>query len=117
MSSAVELLGFHIGPAMGGSQWKKPTAKYRNRGRDIKFVGAPTSLNVYDYNARVLPALSYICQLVTSPADLAFAQRVALHTVYHAPFNTFAHSVFLLMGRARFAQGEVWTSCCLVCVG
>ena len=65
---------------------------------DIKRAGATTALNAYDYNSRVLPVLSYVAQLAPLPRNFAFEQRVAFHIIYHAPFNTFAHSDFFQWG-------------------
>ena len=68
--------------------------KYKKRVYDIKSAGAAVSLNAFDYNCRVLPVLSYVSQVVPLPSYFAFEQRALLHTVYHAPFNAFAHSEF-----------------------
>ena len=81
-------------PEMAGHNWTKPMRKFKKRVYDIKHAGAATSLNAYDYNCRVLPVLSYVAQLIPLPLFFAFEQRVAFHTIYHAPFNTFAHSDF-----------------------
>ena len=81
---------------MGRCQWIKPVRKYKKRIHDIKVAHASISLNAYDYNARVLPVLSYVSQLVPLPAHFPWDQRIASHTVYHAPFNTFAHSEFFI---------------------
>jgi len=94
VTGAAELLGFFIGPLMGRHHWIKPMRKFKKRVFEIKTAGAATALNAFDYNTRVLPVLSYVSQLVPLPRYFAFEQRVAFHVVYHAPFNTFAHSDF-----------------------
>ena len=98
VTGAAELLGFYVGPLMAGHHWIKPMRKCKKRVYEIKHAGAATALNAFDYNSRVLPVLSYVAQLVPLPKYFAFEQRVAFHIIYHAPFNTFAHSEFFQWG-------------------
>ena len=92
--NAAELLGFFVGPGAAQKMWIKPLAKFKRRVLDIKNAGAGLTLNMLDYNARVVPVLSYVAQLFPLPDDFQYWQRVALHTVYKAPINTFAHNHF-----------------------
>ena len=94
VTGAAELLGFFVGPWMSSHTWVKPMRKFRKRVFDIKIAGAATIFNAFDYNSRVLPVLSYVSQLVPLPLCFSFEQRVAFHTIYHVPFNTFAHADF-----------------------
>ena len=50
-------------------------------------------MNAYDYNARVCPVLGYQAQLLPFDEKQGrMLERIALHTVLRAPWNTFKHS-------------------------
>ena len=83
------MLGFFVGPGMGEYNWAGPLSKFRSRVLDIKKAGASLIVNAYDYNTKVVPVASYVAQLVPLSKTHFRLESAALHTVMHAPFNTF----------------------------
>ena len=98
---AIELLGFYLGTRSGEHLWVKPLSKYKRRIADIKRASAGIALNVHDYNIRVVPVLGYVSQLAPLPDGFQLEQRVALHTLFRAPMNTFAHADFFQLKCVR----------------
>ena len=101
---AVELLGFFLGTKASEYVWAKPIRKYKRRVADIKRAAAGIALNIFDYNVRVVPVLGYVAQLFPLPIGFQMDQRVALHTLYRAPMNTFAHSDFFQLNNLNFPK-------------
>jgi len=91
ISDSAKLLGFYVGPGSGKFNWNGPVSKLVKRFKEIKSSAAPIHINAYDYNVRVCPVLSYHAQLMPLSEKHFELERVALHTVLRAPFNTFRH--------------------------
>ena len=115
IEGATELLGFFVGPLANQYMWVKPMRKYRKRMADIKRAGAGLALNVHDYNTRISPVLGYVSQLVPLPKTFQYDQRIALHTLYRAPMNTFAHADFFLHAKTWHANAQVQYCWCRSC--
>jgi len=94
VESSAKLLGFYVGPGMGKFNWEGPLSKFVGRVKDIKSATASVALNAYDFNSRVSPVLSYLAQLLPLDGKHFMLERVAMHTVLRAPWNTFRHSDF-----------------------
>jgi len=94
VEDAAKVLGFYVGPGSGRLNWTGPLEKLTNRVRDIKSATASIHINAYDYNVRVCPVLSYQAQLLPLDERHFMLERIALHTVLRAPWNTFRHSDF-----------------------
>ncbi len=94
IEDAAKLLGFYVGPGCGKLNFAGPLEKLVGRVKDIKSAAAPTHINAYDYNSRVCPILGYHAQLLPLDKRHFLLERIALHTVLRAPWNTFRHSDF-----------------------
>ena len=86
--------------------------KVRKRVHEIESAGAPITCNVFDYNSRILPVLSYVSQLVPPSENFAFIRRVALHTIYRMPSNTFAHFDFFKWAHVRLPKVRCGIAAC-----
>ncbi len=59
-------------------------------------------VNSYDFNVRASPVLSYQAQLLPPPlGQLPLLERVAMHVVHRAPWNTFRHGHFFQLPKHR----------------
>ena len=96
---AAKLLGFYVGPGCGKLNWIEPLQKVRDRVKEIKSATAPTYINAYDYNVRVCPILGYQAQLIPLDARHFLLERIALHTVFRAPWNSLRHQDFFSLAK------------------
>ena len=94
IADAAKLLGFFVGPGCGKLNWREPIIKLTKRVNDIKFATAPIQVNAYEYNVRVSSVLSYQAQLIPLDSRHFMLERIALHTVFRVPWNTFRHKDF-----------------------
>ena len=69
-------------------------ARIFNLPRHIKSSSASINLTAFEFNARVCPVLSYHAQLLPLDTRHFVLERIALHTVLRAPWNSFRHSDF-----------------------
>ena len=97
ITDAAKLLGFFLGPGCGKLNWRDPVIKLVKRVSEIKSATAPIQVNAYDYNARVSTVLSYQAQLLPIDKRHFMWERVALHTVFRAPWNSFRHQDFFAL--------------------
>jgi len=99
IADAAKLLGFYVGPGSGKFNWNGPLSKLVSRVREIKSATAPIHINAYDFNIRVCPVLSYHAQLMPLGEKHFMLERIALHTVLRAPWNTFRHVDLLKLSK------------------
>ena len=64
IAPSAKALGFFLGLQMGAQNWTEPPLKFKRRMKDIKAARASLSVNIYDFNSRVLPVTSYQAQLL-----------------------------------------------------
>ena len=99
VEGAAKFLGFYVGPECGKFNWNGPLGKLQDRVKQIKSAAAPVHINAYHYNTRVCPVMSYQAQLLPLDKHHFLLERIALHAVYQAPFNTFRHSDFFQLSQ------------------
>ena len=95
-------LGIHIGPVIGGLNWKAPMDKAMTRAAEIHAQKSPLPYACGLYSSRALSALGYVAQLIPPPesfkiAELRMANKILRLATYSFDTDS-AHQLELLHG-------------------
>ena len=89
IATHAEYLGFEVGPEAGSYQWVKVLEAFNANLTATSNSGAPPSISVFIYNAKLVPKFSYKAQLVPPVADIAELEKKWSCNILKAPFKSF----------------------------
>jgi len=92
IKDCTKFLGFYIGPGAGKMNWIEQATKMKERIQCIQSAKASVKLNAFTYNARVVPVVSYVAQLLNCPLEMEQTERAMMHTVLRLPQNALCHA-------------------------
>ena len=82
-------LGIHIGPVIGGLNWKAPMDKAMTRAAEIHAQKSPLPYACGLYSSRALSALGYVAQLIPPPESFKIAELRMGNKILRLATNSF----------------------------